>query len=344
MTSNFVRPVVCCIIAISMLSYHAITLAGDSTIDYANDAQYQHADTDFMQFSTAFLAKAARRHHSPTPRSIASLSRKAARLYASGKALPALSLIISHERLIQDNINSSATASIADLLLKANEFNTANRVLQRVNSEGDPSIVANVKFAFVKYYYAHNNWEKTIALIHKITNDLPAQAYQQAMLMEGISLQNLHKHREALTIYQKIPKNSAYYTPARINMAVANIRQDWWTDGYDILTALLNSPAVCQDKILADRINTIIGYSFLQQEYFRNSREAFRKVTPTRPCSGSPWMPPTKRIMSAPSTRPRSSGASRARNFRSMKPTSCSPIFMRNWGNSRLHPRAMPRP
>ena len=62
-------------------------------------------------------------------------------------------------------------------------------------------------------------------------------------------------------------------------MAIANIRQDWWTDAYDILTDLLTNSRVQNNKPLTDRIHTIIGYTFLQQEYFRNSRNAFRKVT-----------------------------------------------------------------
>jgi hypothetical protein len=278
MTGNLLRYLLCCTIAISMIGHHAMALASDSTIDYAKNTQYQHADVDFTKFSSDFWSKAAKQQHFRTPSSIESLSRKASRLYASGNPVLALGLIVSNQKLIKDNINSSATATITDILLKASEFNTANRILKIVNNEGDPSVVANVKFAFAKYYYAHNKWEKTIALIKKIANDLPPHALHQAMLIEGVSLQNLHKHRKALLVYGKIPKNSPFYTAARINMAVANIRQDWWTDGYDILTELLKNHKVKQDKILSDRINTIIGYSFLQQEYFRNSRQAFRKV------------------------------------------------------------------
>jgi hypothetical protein len=130
-----------------------------------------------------------------------------------------------------------------------------------------------------EYYFARNQWQKTLDIVESIRSDIPAEDYHHALLMHGISLQRLQKHRAALVHYAKIPKTSRYYTAARLNMAVANIRQDWWTDAHIIINDLIEDPGRIRNVALTDRLYTVLGYSLLHQQYFRNSRDAFRNVS-----------------------------------------------------------------
>lgn len=255
-----------------------LVYANESTVPYTKEKSYQAVNRSFTRFSTSFIHVLAKHGRIVKYDDINTLLDAAQQAYAQHNAARACSLIIGNMHLLNSNINTTAIIDIEALLLKANELNTAKQLLKSINNESDPSIISNVQYAFAKYYYSRGEWNKTIKIIKSIANDLPTLHFQHAMLMEGISLQNLREHRKSLVVYKKIPADSSDYVAARINMAIANIRQDWWTDGYDILTKLLQDPKVRQNKALADRIHTIIGYTFLQQEYFRNSRQAFRKV------------------------------------------------------------------
>ena len=130
-----------------------------------------------------------------------------------------------------------------------------------------------------KYYFSRNQWKETISIVEAIRSDLPPEDYHHALLMQGISLQRLQKHRPALGQYAKIPPTSRYYAAARLNMAIANIRQDWWTDAHIIINDLLSDKNHNRDEEQTDRLYTVLGYSLLQQQYFRNSRDAFRNVS-----------------------------------------------------------------
>jgi len=253
-------------------------LASDSITAYDKIPQYAQFDRAYTAFSRHFVQQLARNGQHPHALSIASLAQRARLLHKQRRPAEALALILANQSTIRNNINSKGAIEIEKLLLALNEFSTAEQLLRRVQSEADPSVVSNVQFAFANYYYARNNWHKTIELIDTVVNDLPPADFQRAMLIQGVALQNLKHHRKALAVYARIPRSSPIYIVARINMAVANIRQDWWSDGYTILNALLRDDNINKNKELEDRLHAMIGYTFLQQAYYRNSREAFRKV------------------------------------------------------------------
>jgi hypothetical protein len=61
-------------------------------------------------------------------------------------------------------------------------------------------------------------------------------------------------------------------------MAIANIRQGWWTDGHILIEQALAQSESKQQEESLNRLYLTLGYSFLNQEYYRHSRNAFRKV------------------------------------------------------------------
>ena len=245
-----------------------------STID-----RYHKVDKEFTAFSSSFYRFYLPAQHYQQIDNVNTLLTKAKTHYQDNNVADSVALLIHNVSTIKKNVNSKSIIEIENILLESAEFNTAQSLLDIIKQESDPSLVSNVLFAFAKYHFSRNDWETTVTLIEKIANDLPPTDYQHAMFMEGLSLQKLRKHREAIKVYKKIPKNSEYYTMAQINMAVSNFRQDWWTDAHIIINKLLKNPLVTKDKELSDRLHTIIGYSFLQLEYFRNSRDAFRNVS-----------------------------------------------------------------
>lgn len=194
------------------------------------------------------------------------------------QAILAASLIIKNTPMLKNNYDNLAIFSFIDLLLDKNEWKAANVLYEWIKQEGDRTLVSNTSYIFAKYSFRKAQWVKTLNYLRDSINDLPGEEYHHALLIQGISLQNLKKHRTAIHSYEKIPDTSMYYVSAMLNMAIANIRQGWWTDGHILITSILNKPEAKKHEEAISRLYLTLGYSFLNQEYYRNSRDAFRSV------------------------------------------------------------------
>jgi len=201
-------------------------------------------------------------------------------LIKKNKYFEAIQLIKYKQNLIQKNIDDPAVFLFIDLLMTHNEWTTANNLYQYIKREGDKSLISNVKFIFSKYYFNRNKWKKTIKLLSGVINDLAVNDGYYALIMNGIALQNLKKHRQALKYYAKVSKTSPYYQYAQLNTALVYMRQGWWSDAHIIITTLIKEklPRMLDKKEFTNRLYLVLGYSFLRQEYFREAREAFRNI------------------------------------------------------------------
>lgn len=236
-------------------------------------------DSRLQQFSSQFYTKIVRFENVKKIVSIDLLAQTVERYRSQDQLINANIAIINNLELVERNIDTTPIIKISELLIETNEWNTASQLYKKIKKQGDKSLVSNVSFSMAKYYFSRNQWKETISIVEAIRSDLPPEDYHHALLMQGISLQRLQKHRLALGQYAKIPPTSRYYAAARLNMAIANIRQDWWTDAHIIINDLLNDKNHNRDEEQTDRLYTVLGYSLLQQQYFRNSRDAFRNVS-----------------------------------------------------------------
>jgi hypothetical protein len=243
------------------------------------DTELESLDDRLHQFSTHFYPKLVRFDKYKKISTIDSLAQTIDHYRSQNQPIQAAASVINNLAIVEKYIDSTPIINISGLLLETNDWNTASQLYKKVKAQGDKSLVSNVSLSFAKYYFSRNQWKKTIDIVESIRSDLPPEDYHNALLMHGISLQRLQKHRAALTQYAKIPTTSRYYAAARLNMAVANIRQDWWTDAHIIINDLINDRNHISNDALTDRLYTVLGYSLLQQQYFRNSRDAFRNVS-----------------------------------------------------------------
>jgi hypothetical protein len=254
-------------------------IAAPKNTDTRAETDLASLDQRFHKFSTQFYTTLIRFDHYPKEKTIDTLVQSIDRERMQGQPIRASAAVMNNLGLVEKNIDTTPIINICALLLEANEWNTASQLYQKVKKQGDKSLVSNVSFSMAKYNFSRNQWKQTIGIIETIRSDLPPEDYYHALFMHGISLQRLQKHRLALAQYAKIPRTSKYYAAARLNMAVANIRQDWWTDAHIIINDLLDDKDLRRDSQLTDRLYTVLGYSLLQQQYYRNSREAFRNVS-----------------------------------------------------------------
>ena len=270
-----VRAIPVCLILHTPISIAAETTKKDNELS----TELTALDNRFREFSSHFYSTLNRADKPSKIDSMESLTRNIDRYRNQNQSLNATAAILNNLALVEKNIDTTPIINICAVLLETNEWNTASQLYKKLKKQGDKSLVSNVSFSFAKYHFARNQWKETIEIVESIRSDLPPEDFHHALLMHGISLQHFQKHRIALKEYEKIPSSSRYYAAARLNMAVANIRQDWWTDAHIIINELLNEKGRKREHELTDRLYTVLGYSLLQQQYFRNSRDAFRNVS-----------------------------------------------------------------
>lgn len=247
--------------------------------DSVTEAELVSLDERFHGFSSRFYTAHARFDNTPKFKTIDSLVQFADGERKNNQPIRATAAVLNNLGLVENNIDTTPIINIFGLLLETNEWKTASRLYEKVKKQGDKSLVSNISLSMAKHYFSRNQWKETIGIVESIRSDLPPEDYHHALLMHGISLQRLQKHRLALAQYARIPKTSQYYATARLNMAVANIRQDWWTDAHIIINDLLGDKELNRNGPLTDRLYTVLGYSLLQQQYYRNARDAFRNVS-----------------------------------------------------------------
>jgi len=190
----------------------------------------------------------------------------------------AANIIFNNITVLNENYDDRNIFYIISILLNQNDTKTANALFDLINNEGDQALISNAAYIFATFSFKQEKWKKTLQLLDGIMSDLPEENYYHALLMQGISLQKLQKHRESIAYYEKIKPGSKNYLAARLNMAIANIKQGWWTDGHTIIQSALKSAEMEKQEEALNRLYLTLGYSLMNQEYYRDSRNYFRNI------------------------------------------------------------------
>ena len=233
-------------------------------------------DGRLQEFSAQFYAAFARMEPPVQHPTMSALKRAIETYQASNDSVRAIAAAVANVGLVEKNLHANEALFVYDALLKANAWKVAARLHERLTAQGDRAVASAVSFALAQHHFARGHWDRAAQLLQTAVTDLGTEDLHHARLLHGIALQRLRKHRAALAQYAKIPKTSRYYATARLNMAVANIRQDWWTDAHGIMREVVARDGV--DAAFADRVYTVWGYSLLRQQYFRHARDMFRNV------------------------------------------------------------------
>jgi hypothetical protein len=239
-------------------------------------------DSEFRKVSSAIYRASSGASTDKRSRisSISQLHTQVKELTSNADDFTAIELMYQYKSLVLDNVDDKAVLTFLELLLRNNERSMADSLFTAINEDGDKFLLATAKFIFARYYADRHEWQQTEHLLNGIFSELQTDDAGYAYLLKGVALQNLKRHREAINYYKKIPSSSRYYREAQLNIAVASIRQGWWTDANLIITKV--TKATTSDTAHDDTINRlhlILGYTLLQREYYRNARDEFRKVT-----------------------------------------------------------------
>ncbi len=238
------------------------------------DSRFQDFSADF--YKTVTIQK--KKSNTPILHQLSRLDRTVRQLEKNQQPVEAIGLITYNLALIRDNIETPSTFYFIKLLLERNEIESATNLFHSIQLDSNRVIISNAHYEFAKYHLKRKEWKDTLKHLDGIVADLVADDAHYALLMKGVSLQNLKKHREAINVYKRIPNTSKYYAHATLNSAVAYIRQDWWTDAHIAINEILQKSRNTVPQEMANRLFVVLGYSLMRKEYYRNARDAFRSV------------------------------------------------------------------
>jgi len=237
------------------------------------EAAFKKLSTDFYSHKSSYTGKSHQKISD-----IDQLLSKAKQLTDSNQSISAIQLIHYNIETIENNLDTKAVFEIIELLLAQNDWNLAHSLFQSIKNEGDKSLLATVQFIFAKYHAQRDEWQQVNKLLSGIFTELSEDNASYAYLLNGTALQHLKKHREAIGSYDKLQKNSKYYSYAQLNTAIANIRQGWWTDAQIKIKQQIDYSKKSNKDELTNRLYLVLGYALLQREYFRDARDAFRHI------------------------------------------------------------------
>ncbi len=210
-----------------------------------------------------------------------SLNKSVRELVANKKEPDAISVILANSALILRNVDNDYVPSIIQLLLDHSVWDSAAALSERVIAQGDAFSSSKIHYLLGSYYFDRELFDESIQHLTSIESSdaLNPKERDYATIMFGIALQKNKKHREALKIYEQIGTGSVYYGYAQLNSAIAQIRQGWWTDAQISIEKALTKKTPKSLKEVQNRLLLVLAYSQLQNEFYRNARLTFRKIS-----------------------------------------------------------------
>lgn len=198
----------------------------------------------------------------------------------SKDSIAAIATILSNMPAISRQIHLSQIQEISALALSLHNVEIAETLLKTAKNQGDAFSEARITFELAKYYADQNQWSSVITMLKDsgVIENLTKDNAAEAKLLIGTALQQQKKHREAMVYYEKIKSESIHYRLAQLNLATANIRQDWWTDAHLAIQRALKASGSDRDELYY-RLYTVLGFSQLQFGFYRDARESFRNIS-----------------------------------------------------------------
>ncbi len=267
------------IITIGLLVSSAVYSSSESTqgtlVSEFNKMDQAHQDFS-INFHQKLLQEAVTNSANHT---MASLEKAIQTLIANKDNIMAVNLIIKNMPLLESNYDHPKVIQFIEILLAQNEKYSAEILYGLIKEEGDQLLFSNVSYLLATFEFKRNRWKQVLEYLSGNIDDLPIGEHNTALLIKGISLQRQALHRSAIETYELIPPSADEYLAARLNLAISNIRQSWWSEGHAIIEQALTHPKVQKNKEAINRIYLTLGYSLIKQQYFRNARDTFRNIT-----------------------------------------------------------------
>lgn len=241
----------------------------------------------FLALAQASVIARSKTLQSERFKNLKTLTRKLNSLNHSGNSVDAAAILISNINLVYQNIDDALVPDLTWFLYSNNLKTSADAIVDYAVNNADSFSLAKIQLQRAKYYFIIGDWPGTVNALKDVDvfSALSERDAGYSYLIRGVALQRLRKHREALEYYEKVQKGNEYYSVALLNAALANIRQGWWTDAHILLQQAIDIELKGGSTTFVDRLYLTLGFSLLQNEFYRDARENFRSVG-----IESPWV------------------------------------------------------
>lgn len=237
----------------------------------------------FAELAEAYYRDAARELKGTIfiKQDVKSLRKHLIKLVESQESDLANAVLLANFPLVLTDIDARTTPFFLQLLLAGDLWHSANRLAQQALNEGGTFTSSRIHYHLGEYFFDRGDLDQAFEHLTAIESSAALTPTQRdyATLMFGIALQKRRQHRQALTFYRRIAPDSFYYSYAQLNTAVANIRQGWWTDAQLAIESALAQELPAALREVGNRLLLVLAYSQLQNEFYRNARQTFRKVS-----------------------------------------------------------------
>lgn len=282
------RQTICACFILLTLNILPSAAANDKTTktDVTTNTELAQLTQEFNELSQRYYLNVSRSMTNATPAtSLKALVKTIETLETSGNITRAIATIIDNKAILVKYSSYKEINDIIEFLLRHDLITLAEEYYELITTNADVYVTSKTDYLFARYYFNYQDYLTTIRYVTSISlaEVLSEEQKDYTTLIFGASLQEIQKHREAIPILQKITPDSIYYSYAQLNIAIANIRQGWWTDGHIAIKNALKSTASenNNDPInneLKNRLYLVLGYSQFQNEFYRNARDSFRKI------------------------------------------------------------------
>lgn len=272
-----------CFILFTLNIMPSVAANANDTITKTEEEQLKQ---EFNELSQRYYLNVSRSMANTTPAtSIKALTKTVKMLENSGDITRAVATIINNKPILVKHSSYKEINDIIEFLLRHNLLTLAEEYYQHITMNADVYVTSKTDYLFARYHFSHQDYPTTIRYATSISlaEVLSPEQKDYTTLIFGASLQEMQKHREAIPVLQTIPSDSIYYPYAQLNIAIANIRQGWWTDGHLAIKNALKGKVSKNtndliNKEFKNRLHLVLGYSQFQNEFYRNARDSFRKI------------------------------------------------------------------
>ena len=191
-----------------------------------------------------------------------------------------LHLILENADLIKLNIDSSTSLEVIETLLEENLYTLTKPFAREALRYGTSFTTSKTHYYLAKYFFKIGDYAKVTKNLDAIdvVDALSIDQKNHISIMRGVILQRTGKHREALNAYEEVSNDSAMYSYASLNKASALVRQGWWTEAHQQLKNGIEAAKNFKQDELKNRLLLTLGYSQMQQEFYRHARTTFREI------------------------------------------------------------------
>ena len=191
---------------------------------------------------------------------------------------------------------AQAQLVLGGMYLASGAHYKAASIFESLGNSDQPQRVQNLAWLnLAQVQYQRGQTDEALAALQRISEDLPAQAQQERLLLSAMALMQQQRFDQAVarlrqleqkSLRRQLGEKSVWATYGRFNLAVALFRQGNEEEGLELLEELGSEKADTEEsRALRDKANLMLAYHFLGKNELDKAQQYFVKTRLQGPMS-----------------------------------------------------------